>query len=452
MSFNFGPTLLSWLKENAPRTYRMILDGERRSRKTLQGPQLGHGAGLQPHHHAAGQPPRPHHADPLGHRRLSSTTTALRPKACGWRRLRPTPRPRAAGAAWHQVHRAGAAPVQAHSRRSKPTLPARQFAWTDTPNASVDTTRPYLVRFESGLSIAVFFYNGPASRAIAFEGLLELRRELRRPPQGRLQRQRRSRSSFTWPPTANPTAIITSTAKWRWPTRLRLLEQDKTVKLDQLRQLSRPVSARVRMRDRRQHFVELRPRRRALALQLRLQRRQAPDGTRRGARPCARRSTSLRDAAGSAHRSRKAAKLFKDVWAARDAYIEVILDRSAESVDRFFAAHQTHALTDEERVRALRADGDAAPRPAHVHQLRMVLRRHLRHRDGADHRLRRARAATGHELFGDRPPALEPAFLARLARSKIERAERRRRRPNLQERVGTMELDLEQVAAHYAIS
>ncbi|MGZ7053865.1 MAG: DUF3536 domain-containing protein, partial [Candidatus Angelobacter sp.] len=33
MNFNFGPTLMSWLKENAPRTYRMILDGERSSRK-----------------------------------------------------------------------------------------------------------------------------------------------------------------------------------------------------------------------------------------------------------------------------------------------------------------------------------------------------------------------------------------------------------------------------------
>ena len=37
---------------------------------------------------------------------------------------------------------------------------------------SVDTTRPYLVRFDSGVSIAVFFYDGPTSRAIAFEGLL----------------------------------------------------------------------------------------------------------------------------------------------------------------------------------------------------------------------------------------------------------------------------------------
>jgi len=33
MSFNFGPTLLSWLRENAPRTVAMILDGENRSRQ-----------------------------------------------------------------------------------------------------------------------------------------------------------------------------------------------------------------------------------------------------------------------------------------------------------------------------------------------------------------------------------------------------------------------------------
>src|ERR1700744_6578274 len=37
MNFNFGPTLMSWLRENAPRTYRMILAGERRSLKDLGG-------------------------------------------------------------------------------------------------------------------------------------------------------------------------------------------------------------------------------------------------------------------------------------------------------------------------------------------------------------------------------------------------------------------------------
>jgi len=46
-------------------------------------------------------------------------------------------------------------------------------------------------------------------------------------------------------------------------------------------------------------------------------------------------------------------RLFRDVWAARDAYIQVVLDRSTESADRFFAAHQTHPLSEGERVRAL---------------------------------------------------------------------------------------------------
>jgi hypothetical protein len=36
----------------------------------------------------------------------------------------------------------------------------------------VDSTRPYLVRLKDNRSIAVFFYDGPRSRAIAFEGLL----------------------------------------------------------------------------------------------------------------------------------------------------------------------------------------------------------------------------------------------------------------------------------------
>ena len=70
ISFNFGPTLLSWLKENAPRTYRMILDGERRSRKSYGGHSSAMAQVLQPHHHAAGQRARPHHADSLGHCRL----------------------------------------------------------------------------------------------------------------------------------------------------------------------------------------------------------------------------------------------------------------------------------------------------------------------------------------------------------------------------------------------
>ena len=77
ISFNFGPTLLSWLKENAPRTYRMILDGERRSRKNFK----GHSSAMaQVYNHIIMplcQPPRQDHPDPLGHRRLPAS---LRPR------------------------------------------------------------------------------------------------------------------------------------------------------------------------------------------------------------------------------------------------------------------------------------------------------------------------------------------------------------------------------------
>ena len=42
ISFNFGPTLLSWLEENAPRTYRMIRDADRQSMLRYD----GHGSAM----------------------------------------------------------------------------------------------------------------------------------------------------------------------------------------------------------------------------------------------------------------------------------------------------------------------------------------------------------------------------------------------------------------------
>src|SRR5882757_7321866 len=51
-------------------------------------------------------------------------------------------------------------------------IEAEEISWTETPDATVDPTHPYLIRLDEGRTINVFFYDGPASRAIAFEGLL----------------------------------------------------------------------------------------------------------------------------------------------------------------------------------------------------------------------------------------------------------------------------------------
>jgi hypothetical protein len=45
--------------------------------------------------------------------------------------------------------------------------------------------------------------------------------------------------------------------------------------------------------------------------------------------------------------------LFRDPWGARDAYIAVVLERTAAARDRFLAGHAAHSLDPDERVRAL---------------------------------------------------------------------------------------------------
>jgi hypothetical protein len=50
----------------------------------------------------------------------------------------------------------------------------------------------------------------------------------------------------------------------------------------------------------------------------------------------------------------KAAPLLKNPWSARDYYIRVILDRSPENAEEFFACQATHPLTPDEQVAALK--------------------------------------------------------------------------------------------------
>ena len=386
ISFNFGPTLLSWLKENAPRTYRMIQDGERRSRKSFKG------------HSSAMAQVYNHVILPLANRR--DRITQIRWGIADYQRHYGVPpegmwlAETAADTeslellAQHGIKFTVLAPHQCRHIRSLKD----GGDWTETPNASVDTTHPYLVRFDSGVSIAVFFYDGAASRAIAFEGLLNSGESFA------------ARLKGGFKDNAQPQLVHVATdgesyghhhryGEMALSYALRLLEGDRNVKLTNYGCFLTQFPPEYEARDCGQHVVELRARSGTLAVELRLQRRQA------GLEPGLARATA--PGAGRGARclipltEQEGGKLFRDVWAARDGYIQVVLDRSAEARGSFLPqASEPSALRCRARARA-GTDGDAAPRPADVHQLRMVLRRHLRHRDGADHRLCRARAATG---------------------------------------------------------
>ena len=114
ISFNFGPTLLSWLKENAPRTYRMILDGERRSRKNFKG------------HSSAMAQVYNHMIMPLANRRDKITQIrwgiadyqhhyGIAPEGMWLSETAvDTGNPRTDGPARNQVHSPRATPMQAH--------------------------------------------------------------------------------------------------------------------------------------------------------------------------------------------------------------------------------------------------------------------------------------------------------------------------------------------------
>ena len=450
ISFNIGPTLLSWLKENAQRTYRMILDGERRSRRTFKG------------HSSAMAQVYNHIILPLANRR--DRVTQIR-----W------------GIADYEQHY-GAAPegmwlsetaadteslellaeqgikftlLAPHQcRRIRPLKDAAgkegtAGAWTDTPDATVDTTHPYLVRFASGASMAVFFYNGPASRAIAFEGLLNsgenfaarLKAGFRESAQPQLSHVATDGESYGHHHRHGEMALDYA---------LRLLEEDKTVKLTNYASFLAqfPPEYECEIVDNSSwscvHGVE-RWRSDCGCNGGKAGWNQAWRGPLRWA------LDELRDAV-AALTQQEGGKLFGDVWAARDGYIQVILDRSQETQEIFFDEYQNHPLSEAERVRAL----ELMEMQRHAQLMYTSCGWFFDDISGIETVQVIAYAARvlqlARELFGDQAAGLEPAFLARMADAHSNVASAGDGARIYKDQVSKLELGLEQVAAHYAIS
>jgi alpha-amylase/alpha-mannosidase (GH57 family) len=326
--------------------------------------------------------------------------------------------------------------------------PQEDAAWTDTPGSSVETTHPYRVRFQSGLSIAVFFYNGAASRAIAFEGLLDSGENF----------AARLKAGFSDNPQAQLVHVATDGESYGHHHKhgemalayaLRMLERDRAVKLTNygkfLDQFPPEYEAQI-VEDSSwscAHGVERwrsncgcnggRPFNQLWRAPL----RQALD--------------ELRDSIASLT-EQEGKTLFKDVWAARNAYIDVLLDRGADRVDRFFLSHATHPLSEDERVRAL----ELMEMQRHAQLMYTSCGWFFDDIGGIETVQIIAYAARvlqlAKQVFGQPADALEPAFLRRMAEAKSNEARFGDGAQIYKRCVDTMELGLEQVAAHYAIS
>ncbi|HEX6838456.1 MAG TPA: DUF3536 domain-containing protein, partial [Polyangia bacterium] len=162
MSFNVGPTLLSWLEEHAPDTYRRILDADRRSVAAR-----GFGNAIaQAYNHAI---------LPLCNERDRRTQIrwglydferrfSRRPDAM-WLPETAVSLPTVEALLDEGMKFVILSPHQAESARDGGD-------WFDVSSATIDPTQPYRLHAPSGRSLDVFFYDGPISSAIGFEGLL----------------------------------------------------------------------------------------------------------------------------------------------------------------------------------------------------------------------------------------------------------------------------------------
>ena len=447
MSFNFGPTLLSWLSENAPRTYRMVLDGERRSRRSYEG------------HSSAIAQVYNHIIMPLANRR--DRITQIRWGIADYQKHYGTPpegmwlAETAADTdtlellAQHGIKFTILAPNQCRRVRPlKDSVTDTDASWVIPLTAPVDTSRPYLVRFESGVSIAVFFYDGPTSRAIAFEGLLNSGEAF----SARLQ------AGFK--DTSQPQLVSVATdgesyghhhkhGEMALAYAVRLLEQDKTVKLINYASFLEqfPPEWECEIVDNSSwscvHGVERWRSNCGCSTR--------SDWSQEWRAPLRQALDELRDTIAPLT-EREGAKLFKDVWEARNDYIRVILSRNSDTQERFFEEHATHILSHEERVRALQL---------------MEMQRHAQLMytscgwffddiGGIETVQVIAYAARvlqlARELFGDHASALEPSFLKQLKEAKSNVVTAGDGAKIYRERIEPLELGLEQVAAHYAIS
>ena len=365
MSFNFGPTLLSWLEDFAPRTYRMIQDADQTS------------ASLYSNHGSALAQVYNHIIMPLASERDARTQIrwgiadfehrfGRKPEGM-WLAETAVSRSTLDLLAQERIQFTILAPHQCARIRklatnpgdpSSPTVSSSakvgdataEAEWTETPDSTVDTTRPYLVRLDNNRTIAVFFYDGPTSRAIAFEGLLN---------DGETFGRRLISSFPADKPASEPQLAHVATDGESYGHHHKHGEMAVSyalnwIKDNNLAQLTNyaeflekfPPQYEAEVVDNTSwscaHGVE----------------RWRSDCGCNGGHPGwnQRWRTPLREALDLL-RDRTAplaeavaAPLLKDLWAARDAYIHVILDRSSDNLDRFFAAHATRTLTAAERI------------------------------------------------------------------------------------------------------
>jgi alpha-amylase/alpha-mannosidase (GH57 family) len=346
MSFNFGPTLLSWMEDKAPRVYEALLEADRLSSAKFG----GHGSAVAQAYN--------HMILPLANRRDKVTQIKWGVADFEHRfKRRPEgmwlPETAVDAETLEVLAENGILYTILAPRQAKRVRRKSGRNWKDVTGDRIDPSRAYQVSLPSKKSISAFFYDGPISQGVAFEGLLDDGKRF----------ADRLLSGFSdnrdW---AQLTHIATDGESYGHHHRfgemaltyaLQHIESNKLAELTNYGQFLKRYPP--------DHWVEVVDNS-SWSCVHGVERWRSNCGCNSGGHgnwnqewraPLRAALDWLRDSLIPVFEQRSA-PLLKDPWKARDEYIHVILNRSDATLDTFFKEHASHPLSPEERVTALK--------------------------------------------------------------------------------------------------
>ena len=341
LSFNFGPTLLAWYEDAHPHAYARLLDADRLSLE-----RLGHGNALaQPFHHAILPL-----ADPRDRKTEILWGLADFKKRFGrsaegmW-----LPECAADEATLAAVAAAGIKFTILESHQAESVRPITGGTWWPAAE-SLKTSVPYLWRGPEGEELTVVFYDGPLSKTVAFEHAMSDSRAFA------------VKIAATMLPTAEDELCLLATDGETYGHHHSFAEMG----LAHLLRYALPHSgvtpvnlAWYLARNPPRHEARLKKGGTSWSCAHGVERWRSDCGCgaaegrhQRWRKPLRQALEKLRGQLASLFEE-KSKGLMPEPWAARDAYIAVVLDRSPETLSRFLADYAPGAVDEPSRVRVL---------------------------------------------------------------------------------------------------
>jgi len=346
ISFNFGPTVLLWMQKYATEVYAAILEADRQSIEKFS----GHGSALAQGYN--------HIILPLANRRDKQTQIIWGIKDFEYRFGRKPEGlwlPETAVdletldiMAPHEIRFAILAPSQAWRVRS-----IDGDAWQDVSGGRIDSGMAYRISLPSGNIINLFFYDGSISHALAFEGLLNngetfAKRLLSAFP-----------DSFS---SARLVNIATDGESYGHHHRGGDMALAHALHYIESNGLAQLINYGGYLADHPPtHEVEIFENS-SWSCAHGIERWRSDCGCNSGGHPGWNQAWRaplraaldwLRDAVTTAY-EQLAGRFLTDPWAARDDYIDVIVDRTPERVSEFFSRHATRPLSYEDEITVLK--------------------------------------------------------------------------------------------------